>query len=84
MFYTYILQSSKDNSYYIGSTIDIIKRVEKHNKGYSQYTKAKRPWDLVYKEEYISLSEARKRENYLKLLKSRIVIENLIKQGPIV
>ena len=50
MFYTYILQSSKDNSYYIGSTIDIIKRVEKHNKGYSQYTKTKRPWDLVYKE----------------------------------
>lgn len=78
MYFTYILQSEKDKSYYIGSTNDIEKRVIKHNKGYSQYTKSKRPWKLVHKEEYNTLSEARKRESYLKSLKSKIAIEKLI------
>lgn len=80
----YILQSLKDGSYYIGSTTSLNARIIKHNKGYSKYTKHKRPWKLVYKEEYETLSEAKKREYYLKSLKSRIVIEKLIKQGPIV
>ncbi len=85
MFAAYILQNERDGSYYIGSTEDINKRLIKHNKGYSRYTKNKRPWKLVYKEEYETLSEAKKREYYLKRLKSRIAIEKLIeKHGPIV
>lgn len=84
MFYTYILQSETDNSFYIGSTKDLDSRIIRHNKGYSRYTKAKRPWRLVYNEKYKTLSEAKKREYYLKSLKSRIVIEKLIKNGPIV
>lgn len=84
MFFVYILQSEKDNGYYIGSTGDIDKRIEKHNKGQSKYTKSKRPWKLKYTEEYRTLSEARKREYYLKSLKSKIAIEKLLKLGPIV
>ena len=79
MIATYILQSHKDASYYIGSTEDLDVRVAKHNKGYSRYTKLKRPWKLVYREEYRTLSEAKKREYYLKSLKSKIVIEKIIK-----
>jgi len=78
MFATYILQSVKDNSYYIGSTENLVARIIKHNKGYSRYAKTKIPWKLVYKEEYNTLSEARKREYYLKSLKSKIAIEKLI------
>ena len=74
----YILQSEKDKSYYVGSTDNLEKRVEKHNKGYSRYTKPKRPWRLAYKEEFQTLSEARKREYYLKNLKSKIALEKLI------
>ncbi|MCL5969958.1 MAG: GIY-YIG nuclease family protein [Patescibacteria group bacterium] len=84
MYYIYILQSQKDNSYYIGSTTNIDNRIEKHNKGYSRYTKNKGPFNLVYKEGYNTLSEARKREYYLKSLKSRKAIEKLINHGPIV
>lgn len=82
MYIVYILQSDKDRSYYIGSTEDIKKRLLEHNKGYSKYTKNKRPWRLAYGEEYATLSESRKREYYLKSLKSKKAIEKLIKTAP--
>lgn len=81
MFITYILKSEKNDKYYIESTGDINERIKKHNKGYSRYTKGKGPFKLAYKEEYDSLSKARKREYYLKSLKSRIAIEKLIKNA---
>ncbi|MBA3724489.1 MAG: GIY-YIG nuclease family protein [Candidatus Levybacteria bacterium] len=85
MFFTYILQSQKDSSYYIGSTKNLDTRIIKHNNGYSRYTKSKRPWKLVYKEEYDTLSKAKTREYNLKSMKSKITIEKLIKNdGPIV
>lgn len=84
MFTTYILQSESDGKHYIGSTSDVDRRMTEHNKGHSKYTKNRGPFKLVYKEEYKTLSEARKREYYLKSLKSRVVIENLIEQGAIV
>ena len=74
----YILKSDKDGSYYVGSTDDAEERLKIHNKGYSRYTKTKRPWSLVYKEEYSTLSEAKKREYYIKSLKSKKAIEKLI------
>lgn len=67
----------------MGSTSDLDKRIIKHNQGGSRYTKSKKPWSIVYSEEYATLSEARKRENYLKSLKSRVAIEKLI-DGPFV
>ena len=84
MFTTYILQSIKDGSYYVGSAGNVDERLIKHNKGYSRYTKSKKPWKLVYEESYRSLSEAKKREYYIKSLKSRIAIEKLIKLAPFV
>jgi putative endonuclease len=80
-FYIYVLQSEKNNQYYIGATSDIGKRLIRHNKGYSRYTKAARPWKLVYKEVYDTLSEARKREKQIKAWKKRAAIEQLIRGG---
>ncbi len=84
MYFTYVLKSEIDGSYYIGSTNNIENRLKRHNKGRSRYTKSKIPYILVYKEKYNTLSEAKKREYYLKSLKSKIAIEKLIKQGAIV
>lgn len=84
MFPVYILESKKDGSYYIGSTDNFEKRLARHNKGLSRYTKNKRPWVLVYKEDYAARNEAKKREYYLKSFKSRKAIENLIKDGSVV
>lgn len=84
MYYLYILRSKKDQSYYIGSTSNLINRLEGHNKGRSKYTKARRQWELAYNEEFQSLSESKRREYYLKSLKSRVAITKLIEAGPVV
>lgn len=81
MFTAYILQNEKDGKYYIGSTDDITQRLLKHSKGYSQYTKNRGPFEVIYKEIYNTRSEAKKREYYLKSLKSRSIIEKIIRQA---
>jgi putative endonuclease len=69
MYHAYILRCS-DDTLYIGSTNDLEKRFHEHNnlKSGAHYTKIRRPVALVYSEEYATLSEARKRECYLKTL----------------
>src|SRR6056297_1726672 len=81
MYYTYILYSKSLDSYYIGSSKDVYKRLERHNRGHSKYTKRGIPWEMVYFKEYPSRSEAVKREYQLKKQKSRSYIEQLIAKG---
>lgn len=83
MFYVYILKSDLNNKYYVGCTGDIVKRLSEHNKGKSSHTKHGIPWEIVYREIYSELGEARKRERQIKNWKRRSMIEKLI-NGPIV
>ena len=77
----YIIYSSKTDRYYIGISKELENRLDRHNKGTSRPTKSGAPyWKLVYTEEYQSRSEAMKREYYLKRMKSRAFIEQLINQ----
>jgi putative endonuclease len=78
-YYIYILQSELDGSYYVGSTKDLDERLHRHNRGRSQYTKAKRPWKLVYYEEFPDKSSALKRECQIKRRKDRVFIESLVR-----
>ena len=78
-YFVYILQSLKDETYYIGSTQDLNSRIERHNQGRVSYTKPRRPWKLVYSEEHQDRSSAAKREYEIKKRKSREFIEILIK-----
>ena len=66
IFYVYVLRSLKDGTYYYGSTNNIDKRLEEHNKGKMRYTKGRMPWKLHYFEQYPSRSEAMKREQFFK------------------
>ena len=75
----YILQSDRDGSFYIGHTAHLAERLRRHNEGRSPYTRAKIPWSLVYKEEYLTRAEAMKRERELKSKKNRDYIEHLIR-----
>lgn len=77
-YFIYILYSSTHDRYYIGQTSDLDKRLIRHNKGYVRSTKAYTPWELVYHEEHTSRSESMRRERYLKSLKSRLKIEELV------
>lgn len=74
-FYVYILESIIENSYYIGQTSNIEKRIISHNKGYTRSTKSKRPWKIIYTEECNSRSEAMKLEKKLKSWKKRDAIK---------
>lgn len=79
MFYTYILKSLNNGSYYVGSCEDVNARFRLHNTGQVKSTRRYVPWELVYREEYKTLSEARKRELQIKSWKKRSVIEKLFK-----
>ncbi len=78
-YYTYIIQSRKDSSYYIGYTSDIAKRLEFHNSGESKYTSKKMPWMIVYYEIFGNKSDAIKRERFLKKQRNREFFDRLIK-----
>lgn len=67
MHYIYLLQSTKNNSLYIGCTSDLNKRIQEHNEGKSSYTKKYLPWKLVYFEGYCAKVDAYNREHSLKL-----------------
>ena len=79
MFYTYILQSEKSGRYYIGHAEDIHERLKRHNSGKVTATRNKGPWVIVYFEKHELKADANSRELYIKSMKSRIYIENLIK-----
>jgi putative endonuclease len=51
---------------YIGSTLDFEKRLEEHNSGKVRSTKGRRPFRLIHKEECDTITQARRRENFLK------------------
>ena len=79
MNYTYMLKCS-DGTLYTGWTNDLEKRVEAHNSGKgAKYTKARRPVELAYYEEFETKEQAMKREYAIKQL-TRKEKENLIKE----
>ncbi|MBN9351507.1 MAG: GIY-YIG nuclease family protein [Chitinophagaceae bacterium] len=77
-FFVYILYSHAADRYYIGQCADLKKRVLRHNAKMVPSTKAFAPWVLLYHEVFYSRGDAVKRESYLKKMKSRKFIENLI------
>jgi len=78
-FYVYLLQSDIDQSWYIGYTNDLDKRISDHNKGKSYYTKRKIPWNLIYYEVSLNKSDAIAREKYLKTGMGRRFLKNRLK-----
>ena len=58
----YILECA-DGSTYVGSTIDLERRIAQHGAGEgSRYTRSRRPVRLVYAEEYVRADDAFARE----------------------
>jgi putative endonuclease len=64
----YILRCN-DGSLYTGITTDIKKRLKRHNDGKaSKYTRVKKPVEIVYTEDAINATSAKKREFEIKKL----------------
>lgn len=66
MYYVYILISSKDGRFYVGSTKDLSRRLEEHRSGKVDSTRHRRPLKLIGYEVYKFKQEALQRERYLK------------------
>lgn len=81
MFYTYILKSEKNKSFYIGSCEDMHRRLLQHNMGAVKSTKRFIPWIVIYFEQFDLLKEAKQREIQIKSWKKRSAIESIIKHS---
>jgi putative endonuclease len=79
MFYVYLIQSEVDSSFYIGYTSNLEFRIKQHNNGESIYSRRKKPWKLVYSEEFENKTFALKRERFLKKQKNKDFYYQLIK-----
>ena len=66
MFYTYLLQSEKDSTYYIGYCHDLENRLIEHNRGKTKSIRHKLPMRLIYYEAYPDKRQSIKRERQLK------------------
>ncbi|MFY0688584.1 MAG: GIY-YIG nuclease family protein [Cyclobacteriaceae bacterium] len=77
-FFVYIIQSEKDSTFYIGYTSNLERRITQHNESKSGYTSRKKPWKLVYAEEFSNKSEALIREKFIKKQKNKDFYKKLI------
>jgi putative endonuclease len=66
MFTVYILYSKSLDSYYVGYTNSIERRVSEHNRKKNKFTDKGIPWKLVYSENFTSKKEAMDREKFIK------------------
>jgi len=78
-YFLYILQSQVNQKFYIGSSENPKRRLIYHNSIEKGFTARFRPWKMVFVKEFPSKSLAQKAERKIKLWKSRLMIERLIK-----
>ncbi|MEK7186878.1 MAG: GIY-YIG nuclease family protein [Patescibacteria group bacterium] len=79
MYYVYILKSRQNGKLYKGFTRDLKVRLNEHNSGRSRYTKAFKPWDLIYYEAFMNKTDARREELFLKSGKGKERLKYLLK-----
>lgn len=84
MCWVYILKNTDTDRFYIGSTSDLTRRLLQHKRGLTRTTRVLGTLDLVYKEEYSNIHEARAREKKLKSYKSKKYIKWLIEKNNLV
>jgi putative endonuclease len=66
MYEVYIIQSTKDKSWYYGFSGDVEKRLKYHNEGRSTYTRGKKPWEIIFRRSFAIKADALNFEKYLK------------------
>ena len=76
--YVYVLRSHSTGRFYVGSALELKRRLSEHERKHSPYTRSRGPWVLVYQEEFPNLGEARRRERQIKNWKSHRAIEEMV------
>ncbi len=76
----YILKS-ETGKYYVGSTNNLERRLSQHVSGQTHSTKRMGSMNLVFQQEYNTLTDARSVELRLKKLKRKDFVEKIVKEG---
>ncbi len=79
MWYTYLIQSSKDERWYTCCTNDLQKRFREHNEGLVFSTKGRGQFSLIYYEACLNKDDAFAREKYLKSGMGKRYLKNRLK-----
>ena len=77
MYYVYVLKSELINTYYVGLTNNIERRLKQHEQGQSPSTKWRLPLQLIHVEICETRIEARKKEKYFKSGFGREIIKEI-------
>ena len=77
-YYSYVLESLKDQKFYYGSTNDIERRLDQHNAGLVESTRYRRPLKLIGHFNYHCREEALRQEKYLKKCKNKKYVLKLL------
>jgi len=75
------VQSERTGRFYIGCTADLTRTITQHNAGKTRSLRSAIPVSLVYEERFDSLVDARRRELYLKRMKSHMYLQSLIESS---
>ncbi|MQY63241.1 MAG: GIY-YIG nuclease family protein [Calditrichaeota bacterium] len=81
MYFVYILQSRKDNGYYIGYTANLERRLNERNSGKTRSLLHRIPLDIIHFEEFESKRDAKARECQIKSWKGGESFKRLM-EGP--
>ncbi|HCC22810.1 TPA: excinuclease ABC subunit C [Candidatus Falkowbacteria bacterium] len=79
-YYVYVLQSLKDNKFYIGYSAEVDRRVLEHQRGENVSTAKRLPMILVFYEAYLSKKDALRREKYFKTTKGKTTLRQMIRE----
>ncbi|MDO8609340.1 MAG: carboxylating nicotinate-nucleotide diphosphorylase [bacterium] len=80
-YYTYILQSLKNNSLYIGYTSYLKKRFEKHNSGLNLATKPFIPYKLIFYEAFLNRIDDICSNGIILKMKKNNIFKKIIRQA---
>lgn len=80
MYYVYVLQSLRNDKFYIGYTRDLRRRIEEHKSGKSHTTKRMLPIRLIFYESYLNKTDAIRREYYFKTSKGKTSLRLMLKE----
>ena len=77
----YVLISLKDKNLYVGYTMNLQERLTAHFKGQVDSTAPRRPFRLIYSEYHHAMSDAKRREQYLKTSAGKAALKRMLRDS---
>ncbi len=76
--YVYVLRSTLDRKFYVGSTSDLENRLKRHQMGLVPATKRRLPLELIFYEAHRNKFDVLRREDYLKSTKGKRALKLML------